>query len=318
MGRTNHHAGLHMIYFNRYGQYDDLAYYDKLVEENEAKKRKILAEKQDAIDRAKKAATKELNGEREVSVKTKNNLDDKEERKDDSNLIGDVYFRRCADIYANIFLLAFERKIDVANMIKECEYIMANDKTIERRAVYGITPIESSYIFLQLLADKMGCDVVEFLSTSKEVRKEKINAILDVLMKECQSSRYIQGLISFGQEFGEDEYGVSNYDGIHKKVKITRLNINPYAYLDLNTRDVNNLPNCNMYYYIDKVVDEIKKYTRYYLVVGTRSFSYEQPFEYMYGGSVVYSEKTGKMKNFFETLLVMYENQGGIINDFII
>ena len=33
MGYNNNYAGMHMIRYSRYGQYDDLKYYDKLAEQ---------------------------------------------------------------------------------------------------------------------------------------------------------------------------------------------------------------------------------------------------------------------------------------------
>lgn len=38
MGYNNNYAGMHMVRFTHYGQYDDLEYYDKLAEkENECR-----------------------------------------------------------------------------------------------------------------------------------------------------------------------------------------------------------------------------------------------------------------------------------------
>ena len=35
MGRNNHHAGIHMMWYRRYAAYDDLEYYDKLAEKKQ-------------------------------------------------------------------------------------------------------------------------------------------------------------------------------------------------------------------------------------------------------------------------------------------
>lgn len=43
MGYNNNYAGMHMIRYSRYGQYDDLKYYDKLAEqERQCKKENAI------------------------------------------------------------------------------------------------------------------------------------------------------------------------------------------------------------------------------------------------------------------------------------
>lgn len=308
MGRNNHHAGMHFIHFNNYGNYDDLEYYDRLVAQKEKEKQELIARKLEAIEREKQEAALRATDKIAAAVKSNNNLDNKTGQRTD--LIEDSCFRKCAEIYANIFLIAFEKKLDISNLISECEYIMSNDRTLKTRSLFGMTPIESSYIFLQLLSEKMECMVSEFYVTDKESRKQRVYSVLKKITEDYSKLSYVQGIASFTQFIGQDEYGVSNFGGKYRDVKITRLSISKFYYLDIKLQSVEDIPECNMEYYIDKVEDMKEKYTRYFLVVGTRTKNYEQPYEYMYGGSVVHSEKTGQMKRFFEGMLERYLLQG--------
>ena len=48
MGYNNNYAGMHMIRYSRYGQYDDLKYYDKLAEqERQCKKENARSEREE-------------------------------------------------------------------------------------------------------------------------------------------------------------------------------------------------------------------------------------------------------------------------------
>ena len=55
MGYNNNYAGMHMIRYSRYGQYDDLKYYDKLAEqEKQCKKVNARPENSNSEDRKNK------------------------------------------------------------------------------------------------------------------------------------------------------------------------------------------------------------------------------------------------------------------------
>ena len=55
MGYNNNYAGIHMIRYSRYGQYDDLKYYDKLAEqERQCKKVNARPENSNSEDRKNK------------------------------------------------------------------------------------------------------------------------------------------------------------------------------------------------------------------------------------------------------------------------
>ena len=55
MGYNNNYAGIHMIRYSRYGQYDDLKYYDKLAEqERQCKKVNARPENSNNEDRKNK------------------------------------------------------------------------------------------------------------------------------------------------------------------------------------------------------------------------------------------------------------------------
>ena len=55
MGYNNNYAGMHMIRYSRYGQYDDLKYYDKLAEqERQCKKENARSENSNSEERRHK------------------------------------------------------------------------------------------------------------------------------------------------------------------------------------------------------------------------------------------------------------------------
>ncbi len=62
MGYNNNYAGMHMIRYSRYGQYDDLKYYDKLAEqEKQCKKVNARPENSNSEDRKNKFKKKFVN-----------------------------------------------------------------------------------------------------------------------------------------------------------------------------------------------------------------------------------------------------------------
>ena len=169
MGYNNNFAGMHFMRYKQYAQYEDLAYYDKLAEE----KRKQEKEKEVALKEEKKA---------EKATKNKK-----------EKFISDEQMEISFDIYANIFIIAFDRKIDIYQSIKECEFLCEKDEIVGQTHAFALNPLEKSVVFLGLLAEKMNCKITDFFALNLEDRKKIAYRILkDELEKTRGRTRLIK------------------------------------------------------------------------------------------------------------------------------
>lgn len=241
-----------------------------------------------------------------------------EQEQPEGMLIDKTDFSRIHNIYANIFMLAFERKIDIAEMVKECEHLMAKDKTIDREC-FCFNAIEKSYVFLDMLATKMNCNISEFFSLNQETRNQKIYVILEGILEECKKTDYIQGVVSFGRSMCEDEYGIVESEDFDEDVSVTRLSINPYFYLDIDgiNASPDDIPECGMEYYIDRVKEPTTEKEHYCFVVSAWKSPLHPAFGYMHSGCVLHKETEGRMKDFFEATLELYLSRGEEFDGFV-
>lgn len=298
MGYNNNHAGMHMIWYKRRSNYDDLEYYDRLVEESRRKKE--LAQKVQMMDKEEKKI--------ENHCMQNNSRKTKQPKKE--KVINDKYFRNTTDWYANIFLIAFEKKIDIFEDICECERLCEEDVRMSDEYSDFFSPVtnlDKTIVFLNMLADKMGCDVYEFIFPSADMRRKRVYRALDIIEnKYCDSS--IEYTFSYGSEGEDDE---------EEEYVLEQLSMNQYTYLEINTSATEN-PHCNMEYYFSKISkkDNSEK-PIYTFTVMTKhdwllSGRKRQDFHFMFGGSDIISETEGRLADFFERTKNSYLENGGI------
>lgn len=301
MGYNNNHAGMHMVWHRKYAPYDDLEYYDKLMAKKESQR---LAEHEKNIHKSKSTKVKKDKNNKKSNVSNKPMVQNK-------RLIADLFFDKAVDVYSNIFLLAFEHKLDIYNAVVECEYACQNDEIVGATFGFNLpTLLEKSIIYFYLLADKMGCDAYEFFAMNKEVRRKKVYKILSELESKYEKSSSVIYMFDFSQG--------SEVNDENEEFVITRLSFNQFMYLGLHgTPD--NLPECHMHYYIDKISKKNCDEDEYALFVSMYDYQSQikQEFHYMYGGGVVLSEKSGQMADFFENIYAKYKEKGGEVSDFL-
>lgn len=323
MGYNNNHAGMHMIWYRRRNSYDDLEYYDRLAEEN--RKKKELAkkvwdmeseEKKDSMKSIEKVDAAKLQPSKKKKKKPENNQNmTKVEKPKKEKVIDDKYFKNTIDWYANIYLIAFERKLDIFDVICECEHLCEEDLRMQegyRNFFDPVTILDKTIVFLNLLADKMGCDVYEFIFPNSEMRARRVYRILDKLdEKYCNS---ISSICAF-------EYGVEGESDEDEEYVYERFSLNQYMYLDIKT-NAEDIPECHMEYYFNKITakDDSERPIYTLSVMAKDDYSLtkkNQEFNFMFGGSDVISENEGRLADFFEKLKKTYLENGGTKYDFI-
>lgn len=312
-----------MIWYRRRNSYDDLEYYDRLAEEN--RKKKELAkkvwdmeseEKKDSMKSIEKVDAAKLQPSKKKKKKPENNQNmTKVEKPKKEKVIDDKYFKNTIDWYANIYLIAFERKLDIFDVICECEHLCEEDLRMQegyRNFFDPVTILDKTIVFLNLLADKMGCDVYEFIFPNSEMRARRVYRILDKLdEKYCNS---ISSICAF-------EYGVEGESDEDEEYVYERFSLNQYMYLDIKT-NAEDIPECHMEYYFNKITakDDSERPIYTLSVMAKDDYSLtkkNQEFNFMFGGSDVISENEGRLADFFEKLKKTYLENGGTKYDFI-
>lgn len=312
MGYNNNHAGMHMIYYNRRNSCEDLEYYDRLAEKvrkKEENTQRLQSTEKTAESKNHIAGNVCENSNIQPQKSNKKEWENQnrnkhqKERPGKTKIIDDMYFRNTIDWYANIYLLAFERKLDIYDDICECEYLCEQDIRMSEKYLNSLEPItviDKTSVFLNLLADRMGCDVCEFIIPNNESRSKRVYRLLDKLEKTYCNSKSVTYAFEYSVE--EDEEYICE-----------RLSLNQFMYLDLPVSD-GKFPKCNMEYYFDKLTFEDEKQKPIYTFnVTTRVFHpyNNQCFNFMYGGAEIISETQGRLKDFFErTKKCFFENGG--------
>ena len=114
MGYNNNYAGMHMIRYSRYGQYDDLKYYDKLAEqEKQCKKVNARPENSNSEDRKNKFKKKlvDLNNKYGGGYGV-------------DELIDAHHFVYSNIVMSNVMIIAMKNKKDIYEILTECENTM--------------------------------------------------------------------------------------------------------------------------------------------------------------------------------------------------
>lgn len=280
MGYNNNNAGMHVIRHTAKNYYDDLEYYDRLAEEQFEQE----LEKKRAEEKKKKEKKKKKNHNAQQSMKIKKPIEHK-------------YFNCDIEWYENIYLISVERKLDIYNALCECEKLCSEDSrmTDNINPLYRLTSLEKVNVFLNLLADKMGCNVCDFISFNAEKRRKRLYKILDDLHTSVFDC-YLAPIFDYDTTEDDDE----DADDIVEIISII-----PDTYLALERLD------CMMEYSFVKITPKTSDEEPVFVFCVSAGERYDTPvkvvneiskFKYMRPGSEVAREHEGKIADFFEEL----------------
>lgn len=275
MGYNNNYAGMHMVRFTHYGQYDDLGYYDKLAEkENKCKRIKTESDK-NHIDRKNKFKKKLV----EWNNKYGGGYGVEE-------LIEINHFVYSHIIMSNIMIIAMKNKKDIYEILIECEDIMNNDyraNSVPNISWSYMPMMDKFMIYMSLVAERLNCTIWDFFTDEPTQRKDFVYS----LIKQLQTDSYLypdDGEININEsaEFLYNDfdhtYGMSNV--MHQPV-----------YHDMA-----------LTFSKEVFEDEIN----YSVSFGDMTINSNTKFNYMSKGAYLWEEDNGELKNFIEKTIKRY------------
>lgn len=174
MGYNNNYAGMHMIRYSRYGQYDDLKYYDKLAEqERQCKKVNARPENSNSEDRKNKFKKKlvDLNNKYGGGYGV-------------DELIDAHHFVYSNIVMSNVMIIAMKNKKDIYEILTECENTMNKDYRTNAvpKISWSYIPIMDKFmIFTSLLAEKLNCNIWDFFVNEPTQRKDFVYSLIKQL-----------------------------------------------------------------------------------------------------------------------------------------
>lgn len=140
MGRDNNNAGLHMIWHNGYGKYEDLSRYDMMVQGR-------------------------------FSSSERNNSSQSQSKKQTDNDMQSRFYELYADlipfknwyvsdsIFTNMILIAVKNKKNLNEILSKCKSLIEKDKLND---VFHPTSFDKTFVFISLVADCLECSVADF------------------------------------------------------------------------------------------------------------------------------------------------------------
>ena len=308
MGYNQHHAGMHLIrYSQKYAPYDDLEYYDELAKRQRNTEKNIrtsetpsvLTETSSKSDKPtehpqKKDMQKTMSNEKtrpkqkkkkEVSLiyKSHTNITYGTEAVIDTNhYLGISYI-----VPANIMMIALQKKLDIYEIMDECEKLAASDKYLNPNPeyLYQCSKVERSLVFMSLLAEKMQCSVYQFFINDSESRRQFVYSLLNDL----QDDLWTVSKDCINEETGDAEFIVSQFDYIYGMAE--KINYKHSQSMDL-TVSKNKFSS-------DKIF--------YALGFGCLDINYENDNDFMHKGAYIWEEEEGKLRDYVEHLIDLCE-----------
>lgn len=204
MGYNNNHVGMHMIWNRKYGEYDDLDYYDrqaeikmkqkKIKESIKEKELVIKKEVESLIKCSEQEKIKEETIEIDKSKKQKTTHNQTEMQYGKEELIDITHFIELPDmVMANIMIYAMKHKKDICKIIRETEELMKNDcrTNPSPESDWAWTPkLENSLVFLSILCEKLDCEVYRLFIDDIKRRKRFVYELIEDV-KICLKKPYI-------------------------------------------------------------------------------------------------------------------------------
>lgn len=273
MGYNNNYAGMHMIRYSRYGQYDDLKYYDKLAEqERQCKKENARPENSNSEDRKNKFKKKlvDLNNKYGGDYGV-------------DELIDTHHFVYSNIVMSNVMIIAMKNKKDIYEILTECENTMNNDYRTNAvpKISWSYMPImDKLMIFMSILAEKLNCNIWDFFANEPTQRKDFVYS----LIKQLQAGLYLypdDGEINMDQSA---EFFYSNFDHTYGMASV--------IYQPLY---------CDMALTFSKEIyeDEIN----YSVSFGNMTINSNTKFDYMSKGAYLWEEDSGELKDYIEKII---------------
>lgn len=275
MGYNNNHAGMHMIRYSRYGEYDDLKYYDKLARENKSKEDyEIMQATQKRADTTKK---------KKHNVKDNKGISEYGTEK----IIDMKHFMLPEVIVANILIMSMKNKKDIYEILSQCECEMKKDfRTNASSDVdWSLMPlINNSIIFLSLVAEKLGCVISDFFIDNPSNRKEFVYALIEQIRKDTHLT-FDSGDVN---EDGSAEFSYSGFDHTYGMSNV----VHEPIWKDMA-----------LTFYKEIFMDDEISYS---VAFGDLQITLNTKFDYMLKGAYLWEEDNGKLKEFIEETLDRY------------
>lgn len=279
MGYNNNNAGMHMVWNRRYGEYDDLSYYDRYYTKRAADKKEVqnehMEDKMSLSSSCKKISTKSNNNSKKQYFRSEQNVYDKKQ------VIDIHHFKELSHlVMANVMMLSIQKKIDIRGALDECERLMKEDFRTNPSPGRGLSwhpKLEYSFVFLSILADKLGCEVYDFFIDDEERRKRFVYNLLEEV-DERDWDGYVEG------DTGEAEMEISCFD---------------YVY-DMTTKLASAFE--NMPLAIEKRIYDEKVY--YTISFGDLTVSEKTKDNYCIKGAYIWEEENGKLQEYTEHLIL--------------
>ena len=306
MGYNNNNAGMHLIWHRRRMSYDDLDRYDRLAEKKSREKKIIVPVStiSAAIRDDGKEQRKEVDGR--MNINQSNEVPKKQKQKkrsgkpkkqqellfpkhpaygtekiiDIDNLVG------AGIVSQNLMLMALKREIDIKRILLEVEDIMKKDERTNPEPSWNnawscLPMLDKSVIFLNVLAERLDCSLVEFFIDDEKSRKQ----FLYKFLVNIDDSEWRSGEID--PETGRAYICIDDYGRRFKEVG--------YQYSTLTAMDL----------ILEK--DLLDDGTIWYsLAYGSLSIRPEAAYDYAGMGAYLWEEGEGKLKDYIENLIAKH------------
>ena len=198
MGYNNNNAGMHFIRYNRYAQYEDLAYYDKLAEKRKMEK----GINTPAVNSSNKPVTTDKN--------SKNKISERKAIIDISHIVVMNVATR------NILIYALQKKKDIYKIVSDADQLMLRDgrTSPEESEDIGrwqfVPALEKVTIFLSIISSKLECSLSDLFKDDEKLCKRVIYHLLEDISGDCD---YIGPSDGEVDEKGNASIYFSSFDG---------------------------------------------------------------------------------------------------------
>ena len=290
MGYNNNNAGMHMIWHRRYGLYDDLEYYDRLAEKRveDDEQRKDVDNRMDMNQPSQKQKkhkmkSRQCNKHQDLSF-PKAPAYGTEKVIHLDNIIGSDIVTR------NIMLIALKRKFDIKKILLEVEDIMKKDERTNPKPSWDnpwswLPKLDKSVIFLNILAEKLDCSIIEFFIDDEKTTKQFLCKFLADIDEDLWWSGDVDS------ETGQASICIYNYGSFFKEDR------DVYSELSEPLRPMDLL--------LEK--DLLDDGTFWYsLAYGSLINRPEMSYDYAGMGAYLWEEREGMLKEYIEDLIAKH------------
>lgn len=312
MGYNNNHAGMHMIWYRHYGEYDDLDYYDRIAEMNTRKKAKQtpLVKNEDAsaifetIKNNVVSEEKVVKSQKNTMVQNsqpapskKNNMNKphgfeiKVPEFGKEQIIDIEYFVGLPEtVMANMMMIAIKNKKDIYEILVECEDKMKKDKRTnpDPKSDWSKMPkLMPAIIFLSLVADKLDCAVYELFIDDFKRREKFVYGIIDYVRDYMHSVKY--SIWDYGEvaQSGAAYFGIGDFDLAYGMVGTDKVRYPISAGMSLE--------------FVKDVFDNGE--VNYAISFGNLTIYNYSKYDYSLKGAYLLEESEGKLKDFIEEMI---------------